>query len=145
MVSPALVLVDEGRVVDVDHSGADPPVGTVVVDLGDVTLMPGLVDAHLHLCFDASEDMLQPLQADDDATLVGRMEANAHATLAAGVTTARDLGDRRYVGLNIRERSRTEPTLPELLVAGPPITPTGGHCWFLGEKRTASSSFGPRW
>ncbi len=47
-----------------------PPEVSGLVDLGDVTLVPGLVDAHLHLCFDASEDVLRPLQADDDATLV---------------------------------------------------------------------------
>lgn len=131
-MSPALVVVDAGSVVDVDDSGADPPPGAEVVDLGDVTLLPGLVDAHVHLCFDAGDDVLGPLR-DDDATLLERMERNADATLAAGVTTARDLGDRGYLGLAVRDRCRGDPSLgPDLLVAGPPLTRTRGHCWFLG-------------
>ena len=133
VMAPALVLVDAGRVVDVDGTGADPPAAAEVVDLGDVTLLPGLVDTHVHLCFDAGADVLGPLQADDDATLQDRMEANAGATLAAGITTARDLGDRRYLGLAVRDRCGDDPTLgPHLLVSGPPITRTRGHCWFLG-------------
>lgn len=132
-MSPALVVIDAAKVVDVDDSGADPPHGAELVDLGDVTLLPGLVDAHVHLCFDAGEDVLGPLQGDGDATLLERMEANARATLGAGVTTVRDLGDARYLGLALRERCRADPTLgPELLVSGPPLTRTRGHCWFLG-------------
>jgi imidazolonepropionase-like amidohydrolase len=45
----------------------------------------------------------------------------------------RDLGDRGYLTLKLREELKADPsTGPELLVAGPPITPSGGHCWFLG-------------
>lgn len=133
VLAPALVLVDAGRIVDVDRTGAAPPPGAEVLDLGDVTLLPGLVDSHVHLCFDAGEDVLGPLQADADVTLHARMDANARATLVAGITTARDLGDRRYLGLALRDRCRAQMMVgPDLLVAGPPLTRTGGHCWFLG-------------
>ncbi|HET9442772.1 MAG TPA: amidohydrolase family protein [Acidimicrobiales bacterium] len=132
-VSPVMVLAEAGRVLDVDGRGNPPPPGVEVVDLGDATLVPGLVDAHLHLGFDAGSDVVTPLLEDDDAAHMATMEAGAAATLASGVTTARDLGDRRYLSLVLRERLRTDPALgPELLVSGPPITRTGGHCWFLG-------------
>jgi imidazolonepropionase-like amidohydrolase len=59
--------------------------------------------------------------------------AAAKAALRAGITTVRDLGDRGYLTLKLREELKADPsTGPELLVAGPPITPSGGHCWFLG-------------
>ena len=53
--------------------------------------------------------------------------------LAGGITTVRDLGDRNYITLALRDELAGDPTAgPELLVAGPPITTTGGHCWFFG-------------
>ena len=127
------VLVDHGRIVDVDATGAAPPDHARLVDLGDVTLLPGLVDAHLHLCFDASHDVLTPMLELDDATLLDRMHEHARANLAAGVTTIRDLGDRRFLSVELRDRYRNDPASgPELLVSGPPITRRKGHCWFLG-------------
>lgn len=104
-----------------------------VSELGDVTLLPGLIDNHVHLAFDASADVLTPLLQDGDDVLLQRMADNGRAALAAGVTTVRDLGDRRFLSLDLREQLRSEPSSgPELLVAGPPLTRTGGHCWFLG-------------
>ena len=127
------MLVEDGRIVEVDVTGAGPPPAAELVDLGDVTLMPGLVDAHVHLCFDASEDVIGPLLHDDDATLLDRMERNAAETLRAGITMVRDLGDRGYLGLALRERYASGALVgPEVVVSGPPITRSRGHCWFLG-------------
>ena len=132
LVERPLVLVDDGRIVDVRAGGAPPP-GAEVVDLGGATLLPGLVDAHVHLAFDASTDVVTPLQRDADEVLLERMAGNARTALATGVTTVRDLGDRAFLSLALRERLRADPPSgPELLVAGPPITRTRGHCWFLG-------------
>ncbi|HTD49420.1 MAG TPA: amidohydrolase family protein [Acidimicrobiia bacterium] len=104
-----------------------------MVDLGDATLLPGLIDIHQHLAFDASEDPVGHLIADDDATLLLRMRVAALRALAGGVTTIRDLGDRNYVSLTLREWFRMGAEVgPEILASGPPITVTGGHCWFLG-------------
>src|SRR5262249_56100017 len=53
--------------------------------------------------------------------------------VGAGIAGVRDLGDGSYVGLVLRQRYRAEAQAgPEILVAGPPITRSGGHCWFLG-------------
>jgi len=129
----ASVLVADGRIVDVDLDGAAPPGGAQVVDLGDVTLLPGLVDAHQHLGFDPAGNVVEQMQRDSDAVLLQRMHDNAQVALRAGITTVRDLGDRRYLGIALRERYAAAPcTGPEVLGAGPPITPTRGHCWFLG-------------
>ncbi|HVE74122.1 MAG TPA: hypothetical protein VNA30_03390, partial [Mycobacteriales bacterium] len=66
MVSPAMLLVADGRIMDIDGTGAAAPAGAEVVDLGDITLLPGLVDAHTHLCFDSSSEVLPPLLNDTD-------------------------------------------------------------------------------
>jgi imidazolonepropionase-like amidohydrolase len=126
---PGVVLVEDAVVTEVPPR-TDVP---AVEDLGDVTVLPGLLDCHVHLAFDASADVLTPLLHEGDAALLQRMADNARTALAVGVTTVRDLGDRRFLSLDLRERLRSDPSSgPELLVAGPPLTRTRGHCWFLG-------------
>ena len=124
-----LVEVQDSRIVDVRPHRREHG----VVDLGDATLMPGLVDPHQHLVFDASTDPVAHLQAVDDAALLQEMGAAARRALAAGITTIRDLGDRSYLSLTLRDRFRDGPEVgPRIVAAGPPITVTRGHCWFLG-------------
>jgi imidazolonepropionase-like amidohydrolase len=128
-----LVLVDDGCITDVDTTGADPPEHAELVDLGEATLLPGLVDSHTHLVFDASTDPVGHLAGMSDDALLDGCRAAARAALAAGVTTVRDLGDRGFVTLRLRQELAAHPEQgPQLLVAGPPVTPPGGHCWFLG-------------
>jgi imidazolonepropionase-like amidohydrolase len=104
-----------------------------VLDLGDVTLLPGLVDAHVHLAFDPdSPTKHQELVDEDDATVLARMRRHAVQHLRAGVTTVRDLGDRDYLALALRDEHAGPEAGPEIIAAGPPITRTRGHCWFLG-------------
>jgi imidazolonepropionase-like amidohydrolase len=99
-----------------------------VVDLGDVTLMPGLIDAHQHLVFNGTGTLEEQVVGYSDDELRDRARANAQRALAAGITTLRDLGDRNFVTLGLRN----DPKLPTILAAGPPLTIPGGHCWFLG-------------
>ncbi|MGW0506830.1 amidohydrolase family protein [Micromonospora sp. NPDC003241] len=130
MARPTVLL--SGGVIEAVLDGP-PPRDAELVDLGDTTLLPGLVDAHVHLAFDATPDTMGSLAVADDDTLLTRMRTAATATLDAGVTTARDLGDRGYLGLRVRAETADTPHRgPRLLVAGPPITSYGGHCWFLG-------------
>ncbi len=127
------VVVDGGVIVAVERSGVAPPESAQLVDLGDVTLLPGLIDAHVHLAFDATGEVVAPMLGLDDAALLEVMHASAQLHLDAGVTTVRDLGDRRFGSLMLRDRYRTEPSSgPELVASGPPLTRTQGHCWFLG-------------
>jgi imidazolonepropionase-like amidohydrolase len=127
---PGVVLIEDGVIKDVGTGGDLPP---DVTELGDVTVLPGLIDCHVHLAFDSSADVVPALLHDHDDALLQRMADNARTALAVGVTTLRDLGDRRYLSLLLRDALRTDPSSgPELLAAGPPITRTRGHCWFLG-------------
>lgn len=122
------IVVDGQKIVAVDEL----PAGATVVDLPGVTLVPGLVDTHVHLAFDASPDPVTALAARDAAETFAGMCAAARRAAAAGVTTVRDLGDVDYLALGVRAAARTDRTLPEVLAAGVPITTPGGHCHFLG-------------
>ena len=73
------------------------------MDFGDATLLPGLIDTHVHLAFDATGDPVAQLMTDDDGRLLLRMRLAARRLLSVGVTTVRDLGDRSYLALALRD------------------------------------------
>jgi imidazolonepropionase-like amidohydrolase len=137
---PSTVLIGGGRIVDVDTTGGPPPAHAEVLDLDhDVCLLPGLIDAHVHLGLDASTDVVAQLSALDDGQLLAQMSQAARRALRAGITTVRDLGDRGYLALRLREQLDTwgDPG-PEIVASGPPITTRGGHCHFLGGAATGA-------
>ncbi|MBM7494493.1 imidazolonepropionase-like amidohydrolase [Micromonospora luteifusca] len=126
-----LVLLDDGWIADVHQGRAEAPEGWPVREEPDGTLLPGLVDAHVHLCADAGPDALGRLAERPETDLDTVIEASLRAHLAAGVTTVRDLGDRRDAVL--RWRGREVPDgLPTVVGSGAPVTSVGGHCWSLG-------------
>ncbi|PJE95837.1 amidohydrolase [Streptomyces carminius] len=97
------------------------------------TLLPGLVDAHVHLVLDAGPDPVTALQHTDDAALLPTMAHRARQLLNAGVTTVRDLGDRGGLAIRLRDEiAAGRQSGPRVLAAGTPLTAPGGHCWFLG-------------
>ncbi len=127
LLADPVVLVEGDRVVDVVRGGPLPD-GYAEVALPGATLLPGLVDTHVHLAFDSSVDPVGALAARDDAAAIVAMVAAGQAALRGGVTTVRDLGDRDYLSLELRGRV----DLPTLLCAGPPVTKVDGHCHYLG-------------
>ncbi|MGH3737636.1 MAG: amidohydrolase family protein [Micromonosporaceae bacterium] len=140
LIENPVVVIDGTAVVAVDHADRFTGIeGADVVDLAGATLLPGLVDTHVHLCFDAGPDVVGALAARDDTATLAAMTEAARAALAGGVTTVRDLGDRGYLSLALR---RTAELLPTIVAAGPPITSPGGHCHYLGGE--ASGEVGVR-
>ena len=127
LIPDPVVLIEGGTIRGVT-SGGPAPAGATVIDLPGAALLPGLVDTHVHLAFDASTDPVGHLARREDDQVVDAMEHAGRAALAGGVTTIRDLGDRDYLSLGLRGQAG----LPTILAAGPPITSPGGHCHFLG-------------
>lgn len=89
-IGPGTVLIGDGRIVDIDTTGATPPARAQVLDLGsDVFLLPGLIDAHVHLAFDASADVAASIGAVNDEQLLTQMaQAARQALRASAVVTA---------------------------------------------------------
>src|SRR6478672_3048373 len=117
LIPDPLVVIDGGTIVAVG-SGTAAPEGADVVDLGGATLLPGLVDTHVHLAFDASAVPVGALADRDDEQARQAMIRAGQTALRGGVTTVRDLGDRDYLSLGLRG----QPGLPTILAAGPPVT-----------------------
>lgn len=130
VLADPLVVVEKGRIVAVQGAGTPPPPDAQLIDLPGATLLPGLIDTHVHLVFDGGPDPVAALAERDDDAALAAMAAAALAQLRAGVTTVRDLGDRDHLALRLRER--TAELLPTIVAAGPPVTTPGGHCHFLG-------------
>ncbi|MFE2426911.1 amidohydrolase family protein [Streptomyces sp. NPDC059373] len=109
--------------------------GPTVARLGfpDGTVVPGLIDAHVHLAFDGGADPVAALGESGDETLLTEMRRRAQQLLTSGVTTVRDLGDRNGLALRLdREIAGGGTPGPRIVSAGTPLTPPGGHCHFLG-------------
>lgn len=99
----------------------------------DSTLLPGLVNAHVHLSLDASDDPVTSMMNSEVTELAAGMANRAAQLLGAGVTTARDLGDRAAGAVRLRDAvAARELPGPRILAAAAPLTPPGGHCWFFG-------------
>ena len=102
-------------------------------DYPDSTILPGLIDSHVHLGFDGGPDPAARMRAETDEQQLILMLNRARELLGVGVTTARDLGGRGYLNVAVRDAiAEGLARGPRMVVAAHPITVTGGHCWFMG-------------
>lgn len=129
VVDRPLVAVTDGRITSVTDAAASTlPAGAKIIDLGDRTLLPGLIDMHVHLDSPADIGGYRGLEFTDSffgMTAVG----NARAMLDAGFTTVRNVGsaNRNDVGLK-QAINQGYATGPRIVPAGYALGATGGHC-----------------
>jgi imidazolonepropionase-like amidohydrolase len=102
-------------------------------DYPGATIMPGLIDSHVHLAFDGGPNPAARMRGETDEQQLVLMLHSARDLLGVGVTTARDLGARAYLDVVVRDAVAAGLARgPRMVVAARPITVTGGHCWFMG-------------
>jgi imidazolonepropionase-like amidohydrolase len=128
LLADQTVEIQDGKIVGVTGaSGANIPADAVRIDLPNATLLPGLIDAHTHLTMDPrfGYEILAisvPRQA-----LTGAK--NARLTLLAGFTTVRNVGAGDFTDVALRDAINAGDVAgPRMLVSGPPLSITGGHC-----------------
>ena len=110
-----------------------PSPGAHTISAQGLTIIPGLIEAHAHLCFNGKEDWRAVYDNDTPSSMLLRMIDNSHKMLRAGITTVRDLGAPTDLAISLRDSiDQAVVSGPSLIVAGAPITPTGGHCYFMG-------------
>jgi len=107
----------------------DTPVNDAIdIDASGLVIIPGLIEAHAHLCLNAGDDWETVQNNDSSVDMSLRMIENAQKMLRAGITTVRDLGAPTELAVSLRDSIEKEiVTGPSLLVAGAPITTTAGH------------------
>jgi imidazolonepropionase-like amidohydrolase len=128
----ATVFVDDGRIAGVEGPHCDVPRGCELQHFDDATILPGLIDTHVHLVADSHDGALDRVPAYDTDQLDAVIDGGLARQLAAGVTTVRDLGDRSWCVVERRDRMSPHDLTPTIVASGPPITSVGGHCHFLG-------------
>jgi imidazolonepropionase-like amidohydrolase len=124
-----LVVVTDGRITSVTDAAASAiPAGAKVIDLGDRTLLPGLIDMHVHLDSPANIGGYRGLEFTDSffaMTAVG----NARAMLDAGFTTVRNVGSANRNDVGLRQAIDQGYAIgPRIVPAGYALGATGGHC-----------------
>jgi imidazolonepropionase-like amidohydrolase len=121
-----VVTIVNGRIGSV---GTEPPAAAALTDLGDVTLVPGFIDSHVHLTTDIEGDWtLRPAREDaTDEALRGA--PNARKTLLAGFTTVRNVGAGGFSDIALMKAvDKGEVDGPHIVPAGHSLGITGGHC-----------------
>jgi imidazolonepropionase-like amidohydrolase len=134
MIQDAVVVINGQQIGAVGPAAEmSIPAGIDVLDAGDRTLMPGMIDAHVHLLFTGSARSGEESRSasDNQALLTGVQ--NAQHGLKSGLTTVRDCGDRNYLSLSLRDFIAAGGlTGPRLVCSGPVITTTAGQLWWSG-------------
>jgi imidazolonepropionase-like amidohydrolase len=128
MVEHPQITITDGRISAVGSTGATAPADARHVDLPGITLLPGLIDMHVHLTSDPKFSGYRYLEFTDTFwTVVG--VANAKRTLEAGFTTVRNVGSANYDDVALKQ------AIEHGYISGPRIVPatyaigaTGGHC-----------------
>src|ERR1700685_1398131 len=133
VVAPGEVLVQGERIVEAG-SKVNHPAGAQLIDLGDVTLMPGLIDAHVHLFLHPGAEDLQTVQESiPERTIVATLAAKAD--LMAGFTAERDMGTEGAGAADTAVRDAIDQGLipgPRLRISGNAVSILGGHEDALG-------------
>jgi hypothetical protein len=145
---PATVLLDRGKIVGVETGHTQLNESWQVAEYPNATVLPGLVDTHVHLVADSEVGALDRVSGLGDEEPDAVITDGLRRQLAAGVTTVRDLGDLRYAVVNRRDvqrAGRTRKPEPTIVASGPPLTRVGGHCHVSGrrDRRTGIRSQQP--
>jgi imidazolonepropionase-like amidohydrolase len=129
IIADPAVLIEDGKVVSVSSRlTMKPPAGAETIDLGDKTILPGLIDLHTHVIGDASLGGYSGFgESRESAAIWGVV--NAERTLKAGFTTIRNVGAGDFADVALRDAINAGLVPgPRMFVSGPSIGIIGGHC-----------------
>ncbi len=132
----ATLLVQDDRIAAIgDDREVTVPRGARVIDARGMTVLPGLIDCHVHLCLGGDADVLRAIREEDPALTLLKAARSARTTLESGFTTVRDLGFRDHSIFSLKQAIQ-DGLLPgpRILAAGLVVCMTGGHARFIGRE-----------
>lgn len=137
-VQGGALVIEKGRITRVTTKaklGRDAGPGSEVIDVPGGTIMPGFIEVHSHMHCSAEDDAFKHVTTESDQVLTMRAVNAMRLALGSGVTTMRDLGAKNQIAFPVKKAIQDGVIPgPRLLVAGTPITTTGGHCHMFGTE-----------
>ena len=136
-LSNAMLGIEDGRITEITSASviSGPSDGYDLIKLDGGTIMPGFIEVHSHMHCSAETDAYQHIMTESDQVFLMRAVGAVRAALSSGVTTMRDLGARNQVAFPVKKAIEDGVIPgPRLIVAGTPITTTGGHCNMFGTE-----------
>ncbi|HSA87142.1 MAG TPA: amidohydrolase family protein [Nitrospira sp.] len=111
------------------------PKGAVRIDGRGLSIIPGLIDCHVHLCLGGEPDVVGTLESEQPSYTLLKSARHAQATIDAGFTTVRDVGSRDHSIFTLKQaiESGLLPG-PRIVGAGRAICMIGGHARFIGQE-----------
>ena len=128
LIDNSVIVVERGRIEYVGPANAAPATSAKVLDLQGHTILPGLIDMHVHLTSGGGYHGYERLKLTDERRAILGV-VHAKQTLMAGFTTVRNVGAGSFGDVALRDAINDgDIPGPRMLVSGPPIGITGGHC-----------------
>jgi len=134
-IRDAFIQIEDGAIRNVGRKADLGSAGANARDLGNATILPGLVNMHTHLTLSGSRQCLHDALYDTYEVKMMRAVEHARQAILSGVTTIRDCGTLNPIVFAIREASKEGLiTAPHVWASGDVLTSTGGHCYFFGNE-----------
>jgi len=134
-VTDGFVQIEDGTIKAVGRREDLGSTASGARDLGDATILPGLVNMHTHLTLSGSRQCLHDALHDTYETKMMRAVEHARQAIMSGVTTIRDCGTLDSIVFSIRQASKDGLiAAPHVWASGNVLTSTGGHCYFFGNE-----------
>ena len=124
------IIVTGDKITAIAPTASTPAAASdAVIDLGSMTVLPGLIDAHTHITMNTEFDPYKELASTDAKEAINGVVNARNTTLMAGFTSVRNVGAGGYTDVDLRDAINSGQVIgPHMLVSGPPLGITGGHC-----------------
>ncbi|MDK2883018.1 MAG: hypothetical protein PWP58_1354 [Bacillota bacterium] len=134
-LADATLVIEDGAIKAVGGREVAYAPDAKVLELPGCTILPGFIDAHVHLTMPPVGDSFKVIMSESDATTALRAAVHAKKTLESGVTTVRDMGGKNYIDLALRDAIAGGMIPgPRMLASGRPVVMTGGHGWPMARE-----------